>query len=71
MAGIYIVDVKDGESETRAIVIAPSAQNAADPYEAVGRTVTVGRIGTYEPGNTGALLAGVNPDELVIGPAPR
>jgi len=75
MAGIYIVDVfskgRRNEGGTRSIVIAGSAKDAGEPYDAEGREVEVGRIGTYDPGITGAQLAGRFDGELVIGAAPR
>jgi hypothetical protein len=73
MASIYVVDITNAEHETmvRAVVVAASASDASEPYERDGVTVTVGRMGTYEPGLQGAAMYAECGDELVIGPAPR
>ena len=65
---IYVVEVTSGEYITRSVVIAASATDAAEPYEAPGRTVEVGRLGTYEPGITGAQMHNRSGDEIVTGP---
>lgn len=67
MASIYIVEVKQGEYTTRQCVVAATATDAGEPYEGEGREVEVGRIGTFEPGITGARMHNVSGDELVSG----
>jgi len=67
MSSIYVVEVTHGEYVTRAVVVAASASDAAEPYEAEGRTVEVGRLGTYEPGDTGAAMHNRSGDEIVSG----
>ena len=67
MASIYVVEVTRGEYVTRSVVVAASATDAAAPYEGSDRTVTVGRIGTFEPGDTGAAMHAQSGDEIVTG----
>lgn len=65
--GIYIVDVDGDGASVRSLVLARNAEEAASHFEREGVKVEVGRIGTYDPGITGAqMTASAGMGEAVV-----
>jgi hypothetical protein len=54
--GIYIVETTGPNGTVRSLVLARSAQEAGEPFAAAETTVEVGRLGTYDPGISGAAM---------------
>ena len=54
--GIYLVDTQTDKTRIRSLVIARSAQEAAEGFEREGMVVEVGRLGTFDPGLDGAAV---------------
>lgn len=67
MSSVYIVEITSGARVKRVVVVAASATDAAKPYKGRNKDVEVGRLGTFEPGFTGALMHAASGDELVSG----